>query len=145
MAPSRPELELGVAGRFEPHQQGLVVSVATAVETGHDLGVAAIEPLCQSYQRAEDLDGSPQLARQLCVLVVRLGRRRLPVIPRDQGHDLDFLGIEAAQVAVLDQIQRVLVMTLVADVDADIVQQRGVLEPLAFPRAQAVELARRIE
>ena len=54
-------------------------------------------------------------------------------------------GIEAAQIAVLDQVIRVPVMTLVADVHADVVQQRAVLEPVALAIAEAVHAARLIE
>ena len=50
--------------------------------------------------------------------------------------------LEAAQIAVLDQVVRVLVVTLVADVHADVVEQRRVFEPLALAIGQAVDAAR---
>ena len=46
----------------------------------------------------------------------------LTVIPRDERDGLDFVRLEAAKIAVLDQIVRVLVMAFVADMDADIVE-----------------------
>ena len=67
------------------------------------------------------------------------------MIARDERDHLDLLGLEAAQVAVLDQVVRVLVVPLVADVDADVVQERRVLEPLALAIGQAVHAARLIE
>ena len=67
------------------------------------------------------------------------------MVARDERDDLDLLRIESAQVAVLDQVVRVPVVALVADVDADVVQQRAVLEPLAFAVGQSVHAARLIE
>ena len=72
-------------------------------------------------------------------------RRGLAMVAGDERDDLDLLGIEAAQTAVLDQVVRVLVVALVADVRADVVQERAELEPLALARAEAVRVARRVE
>jgi hypothetical protein len=52
-------------------------------------------------------------------------RRTLAVIPRDEPDDLGFLWLEATKIAVLDQVIRVLVMSRIADVCADVVEQRG--------------------
>ena len=67
------------------------------------------------------------------------------VIARDERYHLDLVGMEAAKVAVLDQIVRMLVMAGVADVSADVVQQRGIFEPLPFAVCQAMDCARLIE
>jgi hypothetical protein len=67
--------------------------------------------------------------------------RGLPVIARNQREDFNLGGIEPAQVAVANQIVGVFVVTLVADVHADVVQQRGVLEPLAFAIGQGMDPA----
>ena len=67
------------------------------------------------------------------------------MIPCHQREDLDFFRLEASQIAVLDQIVRVFVVTLVTDVHADIVQDRCVLEPLTLAIGQAVDGARLIE
>ena len=69
---------------------------------------------------------------QVAVSFVRLLRRRLAMIAGDERDHFDLLRIEAAQIAVLDQIVRMPVMPLVADVHADVVQERAVLEPLAL-------------
>jgi hypothetical protein len=67
------------------------------------------------------------------------------MIPRHQRNNLDFLRLEAAEIAVLDQVVRMFMVTLVADMDADIVKDRRVLEPLALAIRQAVNGARLIE
>src|SRR6185436_2303612 len=53
--------------------------------------------------------------------------------------------LESAKIPILDQIVRMPVMALVADVDADVVEQRAVLEPLALPVGEPVHAARLIE
>ena len=83
--------------------------------------------------------------RQIAVAVVPPLRRRAAVIARDERDRLDLVGLESAQIAVLDQIVRVLVVPLVADVHADVVQERGILEPLALAVGQAVDAARLVE
>ena len=67
------------------------------------------------------------------------------MIARNQRDGFDLVGLEAAKVSVFRQIVRVLVMTLVADVDADVVQDGGVLEPLALAIRESVDRARVIE
>jgi hypothetical protein len=42
------------------------------------------------------------------VLVVMTVGRGPPVIPREEGDGVDLVGLEAAQIAVLDQVMRVL-------------------------------------
>jgi len=67
------------------------------------------------------------------------------MVPRDERNHFGFLRLEAAQIAVLDQVVRVLVVPLVADVHADVVQDRRVLEPLALAIGEAMDRARLIE
>jgi hypothetical protein len=67
------------------------------------------------------------------------------MIPGDERDDLDLGGIEPAQVAVLDEVIRVLVMAFVADMDADVMQERAVLEPLPLPVAESVVALGRVE
>ena len=69
----------------------------------------------------------------------------LAVIARDERDRFDFVRLESAKVAVLDQIVRVFVMTFVADVHPDIVEQRGIFEPFALPIGEPVDGARLIE
>ena len=67
------------------------------------------------------------------------------MIARDERDCFDFVGLEAAQIAVLDEVVRMFVMPRVTDVDADVVQDRGVLEPLALAIGQAVNCAGLVE
>ena len=67
------------------------------------------------------------------------------MVSRDQRDDLDFLRIEAPQISILDQVIRMAMMAIVADVYANVMQQRGVFQPLALPVAQPVDAACLIE
>ena len=96
----RPQLQLGVPGRPQPDQ--VTVAARDDVERGDDLAVAAIEPFGQPQHRRQRPNGAPQRALEHTVSVMRLFRRRLSMISRQQGDDLDLLRIEAAQLAVLD-------------------------------------------
>ena len=86
------------------------------LEAGDRLRVAAVEALGHAQDRRQHADRLAQRRGQPRVLFVRSLRRAAPVIAGDQRDDLDLVGIEAAQVAVLDQVVRVPVMALVADV-----------------------------
>jgi hypothetical protein len=67
------------------------------------------------------------------------------MIPRHQRNHFDLPWIESTQISILDQVVRMPVMTIVADVDADVVEQRGILEPFALPIAKPVHAPRLIE
>ena len=107
--------------------------------------MAAIEAFREPENRRERPDGPPALAAELGILVVRALRRRLPVVPGHERDDLDLFRIETAQISILDQIVRMLVMPLVADVDADVVEQGGIFEPFPLAIGQAVDDARLVE
>ena len=139
----RPELELCVAGRGQLYSQR--VAAIVDLDAANDLRVTPIEPFGEPDEGAEQPHG-PALGRgQIRVPVVRLLRLRLAMISRGERDDLDLVGVETAQVPVFDQVIRVFVVALVADVVADVVQERAVLEPLALARAQSVLARRRIE
>ena len=53
--------------------------------------------------------------------------------------------LETAQITILDQVVGMTMMPIVADVHADVVQKRGILEPFPFPIAEAVDAPRLIE
>ena len=118
-----PELQLGVAGGAQPHRG--IVAAREEIDAGERLRVAAVESLGEPNDGRQHPDGRSQRAVQFAEALVRLLRRRLAVIARDERNDLDFLGLESAQIAILDQVVRVPMMPLVADVDADVVQQRA--------------------
>jgi hypothetical protein len=107
--------------------------------------VTAVEAFREPEHRRQSPDRLAALALEVAKMLVTFLRRALPVVARDKADDFDFVRLEATQVAVLDQIVRVLVMALVTDMDADVVQQRRVLEPLALAVRQAVHHPRLIE
>ena len=102
------------------------------------LSVAAVEPLGKPDHRREHAHCPAQGALEIPVTLVRLFRRRLAMIAGDERDDFDLLRIETAQIAVLDQVVRVPVVPLVADVDADVVQHGAEFEPLALAIAESV-------
>ena len=106
-----PQLELRVAARA--HLEQRVFASIVQFESRDDLGVAAVEALRQAEHGGKGADGSPAPAAETGVLVVTTIGRRPPVIPREEGDGVDLVGLEAAQVAVLDQVIGVFVVTLV--------------------------------
>ena len=67
------------------------------------------------------------------------------MIPGHQRQHLYLFRLEPAQVSVLDEVIRVFVMAHVADVDADVMQERGKLQPLALAVGEAMNRLRLIE
>lgn len=67
------------------------------------------------------------------------------MVSRDERDHLDFLRIEAPQISILDQVIGVAMMSIVADVYANVVEQGGILQPLAFAIAKPVNAACLIE
>ncbi len=138
-----PQLEFGVPARPQPREIRIVLLMQ--IDAGDHLGVAAIEPFGEADHRREHLDDFPRCAAEIAIALVRLLRRRLAVIAGDERDHLDLLGREAAEVAVLYQIVRVTVVPLVADVDADVVEQGAELQPFALPIAEPVDAPRLVE
>jgi hypothetical protein len=95
-----PELEFGVAGCPKPRE--IVVVARIEVDPGKCLRVAPVEPLGKADHRGQRPHGAAERTGKLAVAFVRLLGRRLPVIAGDERDHLDFLWIEAAQVAVLN-------------------------------------------
>ena len=67
------------------------------------------------------------------------------MIAREERDDLDLFGSEAAQIAVLDQVVGMAMVALVADVHADVVQERRVLEPFPLAIPELVDGPRLVE
>jgi len=141
--PGGPELELRVAAGA--HLQEAVLAAVVKVDAGDGLRVAAIEALGEPQNRRQRLDGPAPLARQVREAFVLRLRRGAAMIAGDQCDGLDFVRIEPAQIAVPDQVVRVLVVALVADMDADVVEKRRIFEPLALAIGQAMDRPRFIE
>jgi hypothetical protein len=143
MAGCSPELQFGVSRR--PHLQQRVRATVVKLEAGNRLRVAAIEALRQPKDGGERSYDQPPLAQEVPEpFVLALGDCPA-VVACDERNRLDFLRVESAKVPIPDQIIRVLVMPFVADVDADVVQQRAELEPLAFAVRESVHAARLVE
>jgi hypothetical protein len=138
-----PELQFGVSRSAELEQS--VFAPVVQLDAGDGLGVAAIEALGQTQDARErpydpaSLPGQPGEPR-----MPTLGRG-VAVIARNEREDLDLRGIEAPQIAVADEVIRMLVVPLIADVHADVVEQGGVFEPLALTIGQGVGAARLFE
>ena len=109
------------------------------------LGMATIEAFGQSEDRGEGSDRLALLARQVAESFVAALGCRLPVIAREQRHDFDLVGFETAQITIADQVVRMPVMLLVADMDTDVVQKRSVLQPFTIAIGEAMDAARLIE
>jgi hypothetical protein len=132
----RPQLELGIARR--PQLKQHVLSTIVKLESRHDLRVTAIEALGQPQDGRKRLDGLPLAPPQSAVLPVPPVGCGPAMISCDQRDGFGLVGLEAPEIAVPDQVVRVLVMALVGDVNADVVEQRGVFEPLPLPIGEGV-------
>jgi hypothetical protein len=95
-----PDFELRVARRA--HLQQIVVAAIVELEPPHALRVAAIEALRQPQDRGQRAHSPAFLALQIPEAVVAAFGRRLAVIPRHERHHLDLVGLESAEIAVLD-------------------------------------------
>jgi hypothetical protein len=115
-----PELQLGVSRR--PQLQQIVVAAVVKLETGDGLRVAAIQAFRQPQQRGERTDDAARAARQFRESFMAPLGSRLAMIAGHQRDRFDLLRLESAEIAVFDQVIRVLVMILVADVNADVVK-----------------------
>jgi len=125
--------------------QQVVVAAVVQVDAADDLAVAAIEAFSQPQHRRQTADGSPPAPLQVAESLVGALRRRLPMVAGDQRDLFDLVRLEAAQIAIANQIVGMFVMPLVADMHADIVQDRRVFEPFALAIGHPVNAPRLIE
>ena len=107
--------------------------------------MAAIETLGQPQECRQDSDRLAKLRAQRAITLVRPLGCGAAVIPRHECQYLDFFRLEPAEVAVLDQVVRVPVMARVADMQADVVQERAVGQPLALAVCQPVDASGLVE
>ena len=127
------------------HLQQRVVFAIVELETRDRLRVTAIQAFGKTEDRRQRSNGGAAAPAELGEAGMTALRGGLTVIACDERDRFDFVRLESAKIAVLDQIVRVLVMTFVADVDADVVEQRGIFQPFALAIGQAVTVARLIE
>ena len=67
------------------------------------------------------------------------------MVSGDQRNHLGFVRLETPEVPVLDQVVRVTMVPLIADVDPDIVQECPIFQPLPLALAKAMGRARLVE
>jgi hypothetical protein len=115
------------------------------LDAGDGLGVAAIEILGDAQDSGQPSDHLAPLPSELTKIRLSARRWRAPVVPRDERDRFDLVGLEAAEIAVFDQIVGVAMVTFVADVDAGIVQDGRIFEPFALFVGHPVDGARSIE
>jgi hypothetical protein len=94
--------------------------------------MAAVEVLRQPQQGGQGSYDLPAFSRERREFGMSALWSGPAMVSGDKRHDIDLVWLEAAKVAVLDQIVGVLVVGFVADMDADVVQQCGVFEPFAL-------------
>jgi len=138
-----PKLQFSIARRAQLEQA--VVAAVVELEARHGLRVAAIEPFRQPQHGRQLANRATPLPFEVAVLLVAALRRRLTMVASNQRDGFDFLRIEPTQVPILDQIVRVFVMALVTDVDADVVEDSRIFEPLALVIGHAVDASRLVE
>ena len=107
--------------------------------------MAAVEAFGQTQHGGQRPNRAAALLAKVGEPLVLPVRRRLTMIPGDERDRLDFVRLESAQVAVRDQVVGMLVVPLVGNVDADVVKERRVFEPLALAIGERVDAARLIE
>ena len=115
-----PQLQLRIAVCAKPGE--VVVAARKEVNPGERLRVAPIEAFGKPDDRRQHPHGPAQRAVQIPVPLMRFFRGRLTVISRDQRDHFDLSRFEAAQIPILDQVVRMAVMAVVADVRPDVVQ-----------------------
>ncbi|OLC50148.1 MAG: hypothetical protein AUH43_05870 [Acidobacteria bacterium 13_1_40CM_65_14] len=138
-----PQLQFRVSRR--PHLQQIVPAAIVKLEAGDGLRVTAVEVLRQPQDRGERAHDAARAAGQRAETLVPPLRRRLTVIARHERDRFDLLRLEPAEIAVPDQIAGVFVVALIADVNADVMEDRGELQPLALAIGQTVNRTRLIE
>src|SRR5258708_36658635 len=77
--------------------------------------------------------------------VARAAGQRATVISNQRRHYCDFGAGEARHLGILDQVQAMLMMIVVSDVIADVVQQSGVEQESAVGFAEMVKLMGSVE
>ena len=120
MARRGPELELRIAVCADLKE--VVVSAIVQLDAVDDLRVAAVEALREAENGGERADGPPRASPQLAEALMRSLRCGLPMIACDKGDRLDLFRLEAAQLTILDQVVRMLVVTIVSAVDANVME-----------------------
>ena len=115
-----PELQLGIARRAKFDEKFLAAVLQLHGADG--LRMAPVQGFGQPQDRGQVPDRVAQLGPQRREFLVRFFRRRLAVVTGDQRNHGDLFRLEPAQIPILHQVVRMLVMSRIADVGADVVQ-----------------------
>ncbi len=111
----------------------------------HVAAVSAIEPVGDAQERSQAPDHGALVGREHREHLVAILGRRAAVVAGDGGDQLALAVGEAGEIGVVDEVVAVLVVPVVADEGADVVQQRRGLQERALLVAEPVHLAGLIE
>src|SRR5664280_2342491 len=141
--PQRPQLEVQRLARGQGHVSALAAE--RHADPLDEPAVRAVERVGDPQERRELLDDGLLPGVERPKGLVRVERRRLAVVPGHEGDQLHLGLREALQVAVQDQVVRVVVVARVGDRQADVVQHGGMLEPLALERGELMKAVGLVE
>src|SRR5664280_2271152 len=141
--PQRPQLEVQRLARGQGHVSALAAE--RHADPLDEPAVRAVERVGDPQERRELLDDGLLPGVERAKGLVRVERRRLAVVPGHEGDQLHLGLREALQVAVQDQVVRVVVVARVGDRQADVVQHGGMLEPLALERGELMKAVGLVE
>src|SRR5262245_31235634 len=98
--------------------------------------MSSIKRVRDSENRGQEAHDSLFLGRQRVKSLVFRVWNSTPMIPGDVGDDMNVVARQSSHLTVDDQVVRMFMVLPLIDEVADIVQDRGVLEPRAFCSAQ---------
>jgi hypothetical protein len=107
----RPQFELRITTR--PNLQQGILAAIMELDVRNQLRMAAVEAFRETHHRCKRPDRSPAFLIQPRIFVVPLAGFGAPMIPRDERHGIDLVGLEPPQITILDQIGRMFVMSFV--------------------------------
>jgi len=132
-----------IRARPDPEEHVLIVDDHRDIT--HRALTTTIQRVRDPQNGREFHDHLPLRRRQLREIRMSHVGRRLAVIPRHIGNDRNLIGGETTQSGVTDQVIRMLVVRLIRDVHARLVQKRRVLEQFPLAGLEHVQLRRLIE
>jgi hypothetical protein len=139
----RPQLELRISACSDLQEP--VITAVVEFDACDRLRMTPIEVFREAQHGRQRADRPSLPATEADEAIVTLFGRRPPMVAGDERNSLDLFGLESAEIAVLDQIVGVLVVALVADMDADIMKQCRIFEPLALTIGEPMRATRLIE
>jgi hypothetical protein len=83
--------------------------------------MTAVQAFGQTQDGRQRPDGPPPLSLEVPIAIMAALGSGLTMVPGDERDGFNLIRFKSAQVAVLDEVVRMLVVTFVADVYADVV------------------------